>query len=194
MLDADALNILAAGKRWHSGFKALAVLTPHPGEMARLGKLFGRTEVPADEEGRIGIAALAAKAFGQTIVLKGKGTIVTDGTRVYVNPTGDSSLSKAGTGDVLSGITGTLLAQKMGGFEAACAATWLHGRAGEIAGQRLGMRCVLAREVIDALPLAISEYERLIYRQRAEEYMLSSPVEKLPSGPAEAQNGRPSMA
>ena len=159
VIDADGLNYLASRKSWPSFFKAQAVLTPHPGEMSRLGKLFGRTEVPTDAEGRIAIAVEAAKAFGQDIVLKGRGTVVTNGARVYVNTTGDSSLSKAGTGDVLSGIIGTLLAEKMDQFDAACAAVWLHGRAGELAGQRLGMRCVLARDVIDSLPEAIREYE-----------------------------------
>jgi NAD(P)H-hydrate epimerase len=128
--------------------------------MARLGKLIGRTEVPADEQGRIELATEAANAFGQVVVLKGSRTVVTDGQRVYVNDTGDSSLSKAGTGDVLSGVVGTLLAQEMDRFEAATAAVWIHGRAGEIAGRRLGMRCVLAMEVIDALPQAIAEYEQ----------------------------------
>jgi NAD(P)H-hydrate epimerase len=159
VVDADGLNILSLGKRWPTYFKAHAVLTPHPGEMSRLGKLLGRTEVPTDEQGRIDIAVEAANTFGQTIVLKGRGTVVTNGHGVYINPTGDSSLSKAGTGDVLSGIIGTLLAQKMDPFQAACAGVWLHGKAGEIAGQRVGMRCVLAREVIDALPQAIREYE-----------------------------------
>lgn len=159
VLDADALNILSAEKKWPVAFKARAVLTPHPGEMARLARLFNRTEVPTDEEGRIAIAAEAAKAFGQVVLLKGKNTVVTDGERVFVNPTGNSSLSKAGTGDVLSGIIGTLLAQKVGQFEAACIGAYLHGRAGEIAGERVGMRCVLAREVIDALSQAIREYE-----------------------------------
>jgi NAD(P)H-hydrate epimerase len=159
VIDADGLNILSLGKRWPASFKAQSVLTPHPGEMSRLGKLLGRNEVASDEQGRIDIAVEAARSFSQTIVLKGRGTVVTDGDRIYVNTTGDSSLSKAGTGDVLSGIIGTLLGQKMDRFEAACAGVWLHGRAGEIAGQRLGMRCVLAREVIDALPQAIREYQ-----------------------------------
>jgi NAD(P)H-hydrate repair Nnr-like enzyme with NAD(P)H-hydrate dehydratase domain len=94
------------------------------------------------------------------VVLKGQNTVVADGSRVYINTTGDSSLSKAGTGDVLSGMIGTLLAQSMDRFEAACAATWLHGLAGQIAGKRLGKRCVLAMEVIDSLPQAIGEYEQ----------------------------------
>lgn len=160
VVDADALNILAAGKRWPSYFKAGAVLTPHPGEMSRLAKLIGRKGVPSDEAGRIDIAAAAANAFGQVIVLKGYQTVISDGQRVYVNNTGDSSLSKAGTGDVLSGIVGTLLAQRMDRLEAAMCAVWIHGKAGEIAGQRLGRRCVLAADVIDSLPQAIAEYEK----------------------------------
>jgi NAD(P)H-hydrate epimerase len=159
VIDADGLNLLAAQKRWPSFFKARAVLTPHPGEMKRLGKLIGRTDVPADDEGRIDIAVASANAFGQVVVLKGHRTVVTDGSRVYVNETGDSSLSKAGTGDVLSGALGTLLAQQMDRFDAACAGTWLHGRAGELAGGQLGRRAVLAREVIDSLVGAIREYE-----------------------------------
>lgn len=159
VLDADALNILAAGKRWPTYFKAQAVLTPHPGEMKRLARLIGRDEVPSDQEGRVDIAVAAARAFGQVIVLKGYRTVVTDGTRVYLNDTGDSSLSKAGSGDVLSGIIGTFLAQEMGRLNAAIASVWIHGRAGELAGQRLGRRCVLARDVIDAIPQAIRQYE-----------------------------------
>jgi NAD(P)H-hydrate epimerase len=160
VVDADGLNMIAAGKAWPKSFKARAVLTPHPGEMKRLGKLIGRTEVPSDEPGRIDIATAAARAFGQIIVLKGHRTVVTDGQRVYINETGDSSLSKAGTGDVLSGIIGTLLAEKMEGFDAAAAATWIHGKAGELAGKRFSRRCVLARDVIDAMPEAIGQYER----------------------------------
>jgi NAD(P)H-hydrate epimerase len=159
VVDADGLNLLAAGKRWPGYFKAQAVLTPHPGEMGRLAKLFGRDRVPSDDEGRIEIATEAARAFGQVIVLKGSRTVVADGDRVYVNDTGDSSLSKAGTGDVLSGIVGTFLAEKMDRFSSAVAAVWIHGRAGEIAGKKLGRRCVLARDVIDSIGVSIAEYE-----------------------------------
>jgi len=160
VVDADGLNLIAFQKRWPTYFKARAVLTPHPGEMGRLGKLLGRTEVPKDEAGRIEMAAQAAEAFGQVVLLKGAGTVVTDGRRVYVNRTGDSSLSKAGTGDVLSGVIGSLLGQGVDRFEAAALGAWLHGRAGELAGQRLGMRSVLARDVIDALPAAVAESEK----------------------------------
>jgi ADP-dependent NAD(P)H-hydrate dehydratase len=159
VIDADGLNLLASGKRWPAAFNAQAVLTPHPGEMKRLAKLIGRSEVPSDEAGRIDIATAASLAFGQVIVLKGYRTVVTDGQRVYINDTGDSSLSKAGTGDVLSGIVGALLGQKMDRFDAAAAGVWIHGKAGELAGERLGRRCALARDVIDAIPEAIKQYE-----------------------------------
>jgi NAD(P)H-hydrate epimerase len=158
VVDADGLNILSSMKRWPTFFKAHAVLTPHPGEMARLGKLIGRTVVPSDEQGRIDIAAAAAQKFGQVVVLKGERTVVTDGRRVYVNNTGNSALSKAGTGDVLSGMLGTLLAQSVAGFDAACLAVHLHGRAGEIAGACVGMRSALARDVVDSIPGAIAAY------------------------------------
>src|SRR5690349_23529019 len=159
VVDADGLNILAGMKKWPSFFKARAVLTPHPGQMKRLGKLIGRDDVPSDEEGRIEIAAEAADAFGQVVLLKGNQNVVADGRRVYVNHSGNSALSKAGTGDVLSGLLGTLLAQEMDRFDAACLAAHLHGRAGEIAGATLGLRSALARDVVDALPAAIAEHE-----------------------------------
>jgi NAD(P)H-hydrate epimerase len=160
VVDADGLNILAAQKQWPAFFKAKAVLTPHPGEMKRLAKLLGRDKVPSDEPGRIEIARAAANAFGQVIVLKGNGTVVTDGHRVYINTTGDSTLSKAGTGDVLSGLLGCLLGQEIDPFSAACLATYIHGKAGEIAGKHRGMRGALAREVVDAIPEAMMAYEK----------------------------------
>jgi len=159
VIDADGLNHLAKQKSWPKSFKAKAVLTPHPGEMKRLGKLIGRSEVPTDDDGRIDIAVTVAKAFGVVLVLKGHHTVVTDGDRVYLNNTGDSSLSKAGTGDILSGILGTLLAQKMEPFDAACSAVHLHGRAGEIAGEKFGRRCVLGRNILDAVCDAVREAE-----------------------------------
>jgi NAD(P)H-hydrate epimerase len=157
VIDADGLNLLASLKTWPSAFKARAVLTPHPGEMSRLGALIGREGVSAEDAGRVDLAAEAARAFGQIIVLKGHRTVVTDGRRAYLNHTGNSALSKAGTGDVLSGLLGCLLGQGMEPFEAAIAAVHLHGRCGELAGQMLGLRSPLARDVIAALPQAIAE-------------------------------------
>jgi hydroxyethylthiazole kinase-like uncharacterized protein yjeF len=160
LVDADGLNMLAAGRRWPAFFKSHAILTPHPGEMKRLGRLIDRNDVPTDDDGRIDLAMQAANAFKQVIVLKGDRTVVTDGQRVYLNRTGDSSLSKAGTGDVLSGVIGTLLAQNEERFDAACIGVHIHGRAGELAGHRVGRRSALARDVIDSLWAALAEYEQ----------------------------------
>jgi NAD(P)H-hydrate epimerase len=165
VLDADALNLLAAGKKWPDDFAAHAALTPHPGEMKRLMNLLPPAKLkslgpidpfPTDDEHRLDIAAAMAELTGQVIVLKGHRTVVTDGVTAYINTTGNSSLSKAGSGDVLSGILGCLLGQKMSGFDAACVAVHLHGLAGEIAGDEWGRRSVLARDVIHAIPPAIA--------------------------------------
>lgn len=155
VLDADALNLIAKEKQWPAGIKLRAVLTPHPGEMARLARFIGEQTVPSDESGRLKIAAELARRTQQVIVLKGHATIITDGQSAYVNRTGDSTLSKAGTGDVLSGMIGCLLGQKMKPLEAAILAVHLHGRAGEIAGRAFSRRSALAREVIDCISAAI---------------------------------------
>lgn len=139
VLDADALNLLASMRSWPKRFTLDAVLTPHPGEMKRLAT--GHLGGDADP-------AAAARRFGKVVLLKGHRTVVSDGRRRYVNQTGDSALSKAGAGDVLSGLVGSLIGQGMDVFGAACAGAWIHGRAGEIAGKRLGRRAVLARDVI----------------------------------------------
>jgi NAD(P)H-hydrate epimerase len=160
VIDADALNILAQKPRWPTKFNARAVLTPHPGEMGRLGKFIGVKEIPTDDDGRTRVAAALARHVGQVVLLKGHRTVVSDGRRVYVNQTGDSTLSKAGTGDVLSGVIGCLLGQGVEPFDAACLGAYLHGRAGEETGRRLGRRSPLARDVIDALPAVILAFER----------------------------------
>ena len=160
VIDADGLNVLSGMKRWPTYFKARAVLTPHPGEMSRLAKFIGVREVPPDDQGRTELAAELARHTGQVVLLKGHRTVVTDGRLVYLNHTGDSTLSKAGSGDVLSGVIGCLLGQKMEPLEAACLGAYLHGRAGEQAGKKLGRRSALARDVLDALPAVIAEDER----------------------------------
>lgn len=155
VLDADALNEMA--RKWPKKVSSKAVLTPHPGEMRRL---IGNQSVPTDNPGRIELACTFAAKRNVTLVLKGDHTVVTDGKRYFLNSTGDSSLSKGGSGDVLSGMLGCLLGQKMDPFDAACLAVHLHGRAGELAGAKLGRRSVLSRDVIDAIPAAIAEHEQ----------------------------------
>lgn len=132
LVDADALNALARDPaaanllREHAG---KTVLTPHPLEAARL---LG-TDVAAIEQDRLRSARTLATRYRATIVLKGSGTIIAsdDGRQVVVNPTGNAGLATGGSGDVLGGMIGALLAQRMPAFDAACAGVFLHGRAAE---------------------------------------------------------------
>ncbi len=161
IVDADALNLLSTQKAWPAS-KAKCVLTPHPGEMQRLAKALKLGTFEDDDKSRIKVATALATKSKSVVVLKGFRTVVVDSLKpddVYLNATGDSSLSKAGTGDVLSGMIASLIGQGMTPFSAACLGVHLHGSAGEIAGQALGPRSVLASDVIDAIFAAIRSYE-----------------------------------
>jgi NAD(P)H-hydrate epimerase len=155
VVDADGLTLLAQGKIKAPQIKSPLVLTPHPGEMAKLSRWLRLGEVSDDEHARVELAGEAARRLGQVVVLKGYRTVITDGQRYRINESGDTSLAKAGTGDVLTGMVASLLAQGMPPFDAASLAVHLHGVAGETAGRRLGPRSVLARDVIDSLHAAI---------------------------------------
>lgn len=153
VLDADALTALAEiGLARARDAAAPRVLTPHPGEAARL--LGCRTpEVQAD---RYAAARRIAERAGQVVVLKGAGTVIADPSgRVAVCPLGTPALGVAGTGDVLSGALAATLATLGAPFDAACAAVLLHARAGELAAR--SDRGLLAHEVGDALPLALED-------------------------------------
>ncbi len=151
VLDADALNMLAdAGdvSAWPRR-QAPVILTPHPGEMARLAKV----STAAVQRDRIGIALAYARRHGVTLVLKGARTVVAtpEGT-VYVNPTGNPGMATGGAGDVLAGIIGSLLAQGLTAEQAACLGVWLHGAAGDrAAANRQGPYSLLAGDIIEAL-------------------------------------------
>jgi NAD(P)H-hydrate epimerase len=151
VIDADALNILAERDEWPADFRAPAVLTPHPGEMARLARHLGGREIPSDDAGRIDVCGAAAREFQSVVVLKGPRTVISDGERYRINTTGDNSLAKAGTGDVLAGLIGSLLAQGMPPFDAAVCGVHYHGLAGQAAGRALGKRAVLASDVAERL-------------------------------------------
>jgi NAD(P)H-hydrate epimerase len=152
VLDADGLWMCRSVIADLQEFRL--VLTPHPGEMAYL--LDTTTEiVQGDREGAV--KDLVART-GAIVVLKGYHTIISDGQRMVVNPTGGPALATGGTGDVLAGVIGSLIAQGMNEFDAAVAGTWLHGQAGDFAGARLGDASVIASDVIDHLPDAIRAY------------------------------------
>jgi len=159
VLDADGLNALASsGRRLRR--RAATVMTPHPGEFARLAQAFGLQADPTDEAQRPEATRRLAEAHGAVVVLKGQGTIVSDGHRCYRNGTGNAAMATAGTGDVLTGLTAALLAAGMGAYEAACLAVHLHGLAGDLWVTRRGDRGLLARELADLLPLAGHEFRK----------------------------------
>lgn len=159
VIDADGLNALAAapgsGSAGAPALKkrsAATVVTPHPGEMARLiGSEAGQVQ-----RRRLEVALEFAAQSGAVVVLKGQRTVVAgpDG-RAAVNPTGNPGMATGGTGDVLSGILGALLARGLEPWVAATAAVYVHGLAGDVAARRLGQESLLAGDLIEALPEAI---------------------------------------
>jgi NAD(P)H-hydrate epimerase len=161
VIDADGLNNLAAIDAWPSLVKCPLVLTPHPGEFARLtGR--GAKEIQADREG----AVLAAgnewrrQSGGErplVCALKGAGTVVTDGRRMFINTTGNPGMATGGSGDVLTGLTAALIGQGLAPFEAACLAVHCHGRAGDLAAQTLGQVSLMATDLLEHLPAAMKE-------------------------------------
>ena len=151
VLDADALNVLAGNVSLLRKAGAPIIITPHPAEFARLAGV-STYAVNADRENH---AASFAQENGVVTVLKGAGTVIAspDG-RMLVNPTGNSGMATGGSGDVLAGMTGALVAQGAPLFEAAASAVYLHGLAGDIAAQRLGKVSLLPGDIIETIPAA----------------------------------------
>ena len=153
LVDADGLNAHAGALASFAGRDAPTVLTPHSAEM---GHLLGtsREEV---EEHRLDSARRAAEESGAVVLLKGDDTIVAEpGGRVAVSGSGSPALATAGTGDVLSGLIGALLAKRLGAFEAACLGALAHGLAARAAAGRLGADHVMAGDVIESLPKGLT--------------------------------------
>jgi len=155
VIDADALNILSGFETWWQRLPPGSILSPHPGEMARLmGEDGDRDTLQAD---RWATARRMAAKWGQVVVLKGAFTVVAapDG-RTMVSPFANPGLSSGGTGDVLAGAIVGLLAQGLAPFDAAVAGVYLHGLAAELVRADLGDAGVLASDLLPALPEAIS--------------------------------------
>ena len=154
VVDADGLNALVPlGAEAETGLRreAPTILTPHPGEMARL---LGRATAEVQRD-RLGAATGLARRTGAIVVLKGQRTLVAEPNgRATVVPCGNPGMATGGTGDVLAGVTGSLLARH-GALLAATAAAFVHGRAGDIAAGRLGEEGMTAGDVAEALPAAI---------------------------------------
>ena len=151
VIDADALNCICNKPEILKNLKAPAIITPHPGEMARLLHSTPKTV----NSNRENTAINFAKKFGVVTVLKGAGTIIAspDG-EVYINHTGNSGMATGGSGDVLSGIIGSLLAQGAAPINAAAAGVFLHGTIGDLAAEKLGKLSMLPTDMIDKIPTA----------------------------------------
>jgi len=151
VIDADGLNCLSKMGNWPASTKASIILTPHPGEMKRLWKGLFREPLPAERTTR---AMRLARKTRCIVVLKGAGTVVTDGTRVYVNRSGNPGMATAGAGDVLTGVIAALVAQDMNGFDAAVLGVYVHGLAGDVAAEKTGQVSLIATDIIESLGTA----------------------------------------
>lgn len=153
VLDADGFLALKPSRKADPlrSLRIPAVVTPHPGELAA----FLGISVPAVQRHRLKSAREFARLYGVVCVLKGHSTIVSDGRRTFVNPTGNPGMATGGSGDVLTGLIAALLAQVKGGaLEAAAAGVFLHGLAGDLAARRKTEIGLLAGDLAEALPEA----------------------------------------
>lgn len=151
VIDADGLNVLADNLDLLRSRKCEVVITPHPGEMARISGF----ETAYIEEHRGEAAAEFAKKHGVIVLLKGYNTVITDGKELYYNSTGSSAMASGGMGDCLTGIIASLAGQGYDVLNAACLGAYIHGYAGDVLSGK--MYCVNASHVMEELPYAIKE-------------------------------------
>src|SRR5215212_3723568 len=173
VLDAEALRSIATDEGWWEGDRRPAVLTPHAGEFARLRAGSGREpdadgDLAADDTARATAARDAAQTWGQVVVLKGAKTVIAapDG-RLAIAPFENPALASGGTGDVLSGTIGSLLAQHVAPYDAARLGVYLHGLAGDAVRERLGDSGLLASDLPDAIAIARKRLAVLAERRAA---------------------------
>lgn len=153
VIDADGLNCVSEHIDVLKAAKSPVIVTPHPGEMARLAK----TTIGEVQSSRIECACSFAKEYKVITVLKGAGTVVASPSGEYmVNTTGNPGMSTGGSGDILAGIVGSLLAQGYSPFDAACIGVFVHGLAGDITAQKLGMISMLPTDTLKNIGKAFS--------------------------------------
>lgn len=156
ILDADGLNCVTdcidlsrrTGTDW--------ILTPHPGEMARLTGL-SIAEIQAN---RVQTAAEFVRKYPVTLALKGAGTLAAQRDRMVKNPTGNPGMSRGGSGDVLAGMVAAFAAQGLSPWDAVCAGVYLHGAAGDLAAKTCSEQAMLPRDLLACLPKVLLELER----------------------------------
>jgi NAD(P)H-hydrate epimerase len=155
VLDADGLFAISP---FREEFRRSSpwVLTPHPGEFARLTGC----PAPKNDDEREEQAHDLAQRCGGVVLLKGAGTVVSDGRRCYRNATGNPGMATGGSGDVLTGVIAALIGQGLAAFEAAVLGAWIHGRAGDRAAQALSQTALTATDLLDYLPSVFRELEQ----------------------------------
>ena len=144
ILDADGINVLRQHKDVLRERTGPTILTPHEGDLARF-----TDSVSGD---RVRDAASLASELGVIVLLKGHNTIVTDGSTVYINKTGNPGMAVGGCGDMLAGMIVSLVGQGVPPLDAAACAAWLHGAAGDLSAEMLGQRSMLPSDMLDVLP------------------------------------------
>ena len=144
LVDADGINLLSAHKDILRGRAAPMILTPHEGE-------FRRFAGPIEPD-RVGAAVKAALEYDVIVLLKGHNSVITDGHKCYINPTGNPGMAVGGSGDVLAGMITALLGQGLPPLEAAACGAWVHGAAGDICSNELGQYAMLPSDMINVLP------------------------------------------
>jgi len=160
VVDADGLNLMVKSAAVRFSDPSRVILTPHPGEAKRLLAAVGRDlTLERSPTSRRQAACALHDIYRCVIVLKGRGTIVTNGDRLYVNGTGNAGMATGGSGDVLTGIIAALVGQGLECFEAAILGVFLHGLAGDFAAEELGRYSMTALDIIEYLPEAFSEHE-----------------------------------
>lgn len=156
ILDADGLNIAAERIDIIKERKAPLILTPHPGEMARLLGT-GTREIQSDRRGAL--EALCCMLPGTVVVLKGKGTLIGQDGRVSICIAGNPGMSRGGSGDVLAGMIAAFAVQGLAPYDAACAGVYIHGKAGDAAAVRFSQAAMLPRDIIGSIPEVFLEIE-----------------------------------
>ena len=151
IVDADALNALAERQDALCRPGGPRILTPHPGEFARLAKI----DRVADDQ-RQDLAAALARRTGTVVLLKGHRTVITDGQRLAINTTGNPGMASGGSGDVLTGVITALVCQHLSTFEAAQLGAYVHGLAGDLAAAAIGPVGLIASDLVDYLPRALA--------------------------------------
>jgi ADP-dependent NAD(P)H-hydrate dehydratase len=159
VLDADALNALSDHATALTNAAGPRVITPHPGEFARIVERLGKDEIMQDDDpGKQAVAVV--KQCGAVVVLKGHRTAVTDGKELYVNSTGNPGMATGGSGDVLTGIIAAWIGQGMSTLDAAKLGVHVHGLAGDAAENSVGEISMTANDLLKYLPAAYDRYKR----------------------------------